>query len=65
MWYSFILSGDEIEDGRAFKGGEGKAGAIYSWKERQLLRKRVYLSPDIATQCERLSGVALASYTAS
>jgi len=45
MWYTFILSGDEIEDGKAFKGGEGRAGAIYSWKGRQLLEKRVYLSP--------------------
>jgi len=57
MWYTFIVSGDEIEDGKAFKGGEGRAGAIYSWKGRQLLEKRAYLSPDIATQCEKL-GVA-------
>jgi hypothetical protein len=29
MWYTFILGGDEMEDGRAFKGGEGRAWAIY------------------------------------
>lgn len=53
-----ILSGDEIEDGKAFKGGEGRAGAIYSWKGRQLLEKRVYLTPDIATQLEKLGVVS-------
>jgi hypothetical protein len=44
MWYTFIVSGDEIEDGKAFKGGKGRAGAIYSWKGRQL-HEKVYLSP--------------------
>jgi hypothetical protein len=58
MWYTFILSGDEIEDGKAFKAGEGRAGVIHSWKARQLLEKGVYLSPEIATQCEKLCVVA-------
>jgi len=33
--------------GVAFRGGEGRAGAIYSWKGRQLLEKRVYISLEL------------------
>jgi hypothetical protein len=46
MWYPFILSGDEIEDGKAFRGGEGRSGARYSGKGRRLPEKRVYVSPN-------------------
>jgi hypothetical protein len=32
MWHTFALSGDEIEDGKAFKDGEGRAAISGCWK---------------------------------
>jgi hypothetical protein len=58
MSYPFMLSGDEVEDGKPFRGGEGRAGAVYSWKGRQLPGKMLSISPDIAFQGEKLHRVA-------
>jgi hypothetical protein len=46
MWYTFILGGDQIDEGKSIRGREGRAGAIYSWKGQQLLEKSLYISPD-------------------
>ena len=50
MWETFISDGDEIEDGKAFRGVGGRVGAIYSWKGQQLLEKRVYTSLEFISQ---------------
>jgi hypothetical protein len=56
MSYPFMLSGDEIEDGKAFRGGEGRSGAVYSGKGRRLPEKRVYVSPELASPFEKSGG---------
>jgi len=45
MWWSSLLAGNWIDGGEALIFGEGKAGAVYSWKGRQLGDKRLYISP--------------------
>jgi len=47
------------DEGEAFRGWEGRAGAIYSWKGRQLLEKRLYISPELASQFGKSGGVGL------
>ena len=36
--------------------GEGRAGAVYSWKGRQLGEKRLYISPELNSQFEKSGG---------
>jgi len=38
-----MLSGDEIEDGKASRGGEDRSGAIYLGKGRRLPEKGIPL----------------------
>jgi len=56
MWWPSLLAGNWIDGGEALIFGEGRAGAIYSWKGRQLPGKRVYISPDRASQFEKSGG---------
>jgi len=46
MWWSSLLAGNWIDGGEALIFGEGKAGAVYSWKGRQLGEKRLYIAPE-------------------
>jgi hypothetical protein len=59
MSYPFMLNGDEIEDGKAFRGGEGRSGAVYSGIGRRLPEKRVYVSPELASPFEKSGRVVL------
>ena len=38
---------------KGFRGGEGRAVAIYSWKGRQVPGKRLYISPQLSSQFEK------------
>jgi len=57
MWLSSLLAGNLIDGGEALIFGEGRAGAVYSWKRQQLGEKRLYISPEPSSQFEKSGGV--------
>ena len=57
MWWSSLLAGNWIDGGEAVIFGEGRAGAVYSWKGRQLREKRLYISPEPNSQFEKSAGM--------
>jgi len=59
MWWSSLLAGNWIDGGEALIFGEGRAGAVYSWKGRQLSEKRLYIFPEPNSQFEKSGGVDL------
>jgi hypothetical protein len=44
---------------KGFRGGEGRAVAIYSCKGQQVPGKRLYISPQLASQFEKSGRVGL------
>jgi len=56
MWWSSLLAGHWIDGGEALIFGEGRAGAVYSWKGRQLGEKKLYISREPNSQFEKSGG---------
>jgi hypothetical protein len=48
MWWSSLLAGNWIDWGEALIFGEGRAGAVYSWKECKSGGRRVYSSAELS-----------------